>query len=334
MGIRTNCPQCGHKLNLKAHLAGKIGVCPQCQAKFRIPELPAGSSPDGSDIELPPSIQPVQQQAPAAAPATPAKPAGAQAAQAPTQATVQSVTSPQQAQASATAAAPNTAVPAATSVQGTPQVTPAQAAPAQASATPVQAVAPAGVVAQQVTPVAAQQAPDVFSEAPEAVWYVRPPSGGQYGPAKSDVMRGWLQEGRVTADSLVWREGWADWKRADATFPNLGKGAAPAAAAPQAAAAAASVPQAGAAAVPAGVAQGAVPQAAATPVGGQAGIPVGGAVSVGSADPFGAPSIGTASTRSVTYRRRNKAGRVVGITVLIVATLILLPLLYYVLSNQ
>lgn len=36
MGIRTICPN-GHQLNLKAFLAGKIGICPRCGVKFRIP---------------------------------------------------------------------------------------------------------------------------------------------------------------------------------------------------------------------------------------------------------------------------------------------------------
>jgi hypothetical protein len=62
---------------------------------------------------------------------------------------------------------------------------------------------------------------DPIEEAPEAVWYVRPPSGGQYGPAKGDVMRNWIAEGRVSADSLVWREGWADWLAAGPIFPSL-----------------------------------------------------------------------------------------------------------------
>src|SRR5215475_14289618 len=39
MGIRFFCPN-GHKLNVKDHLAGKRGVCPQCGAKFTIP-MPA-----------------------------------------------------------------------------------------------------------------------------------------------------------------------------------------------------------------------------------------------------------------------------------------------------
>jgi len=65
-------------------------------------------------------------------------------------------------------------------------------------------------------------ASDPIVEAPMAIWYVRPAAGGQYGPARGDVMRKWLGEGRVTIDSLVWREGWPDWRPAAKVFPNLG----------------------------------------------------------------------------------------------------------------
>jgi hypothetical protein len=34
-------------------------------------------------------------------------------------------------------------------------------------------------------------------------------------------MRTWLSEGRVSADSLVWREGWRDWQEAGSVFPKL-----------------------------------------------------------------------------------------------------------------
>lgn len=67
---------------------------------------------------------------------------------------------------------------------------------------------------------------DAIAESPLATWFVRPPSGGQFGPARGEVMRKWLTEGRVTSDSLVWREGWADWLPATEVFPQLGKPAA------------------------------------------------------------------------------------------------------------
>ena len=64
---------------------------------------------------------------------------------------------------------------------------------------------------------------DPLGEDPDAVWYVRPPSGGQFGPADAEVMRTWLKEGRVTPDSLVWREGWQDWAEAVTVFPKLAR---------------------------------------------------------------------------------------------------------------
>ena len=78
-------------------------------------------------------------------------------------------------------------------------------------------------------------AADPIAEAPAASWYVRPPSGIQYGPARGDVMRKWIAEGRVSSDSLVWREGWTDWKNAGQLFPNLASAGGPAVATPAAA---------------------------------------------------------------------------------------------------
>ena len=67
----------------------------------------------------------------------------------------------------------------------------------------------------------APEADDPIAAAPEAVWYVRPPSGGQYGPADGEIMRRWLEEGRISAESLVWREGWSDWQTGESAFPSL-----------------------------------------------------------------------------------------------------------------
>ena len=44
-------------------------------------------------------------------------------------------------------------------------------------------------------------------------------------------MRKWISEGRVSSDSLVWREGWTDWQAAGKLFPTLQAAGGPAAAA-------------------------------------------------------------------------------------------------------
>jgi len=105
MGVRFQCPA-GHELHVKAHLAGKRAICPQCGAKFIVPNFSGGRVSEVAD-----------------APAMPANDAGAIAA-----------------------------------------------------------------------------------------WYVRPPSGGQFGPVDDEVFEQWVAEGRVTPDSWVWRSGWPQWK--------------------------------------------------------------------------------------------------------------------------
>ncbi len=37
MGIRFRCHHCEKKLNIKRELAGRRGICPACQGRFRIP---------------------------------------------------------------------------------------------------------------------------------------------------------------------------------------------------------------------------------------------------------------------------------------------------------
>lgn len=75
--------------------------------------------------------------------------------------------------------------------------------------------------ALEPSPIHSSTPADPIAEAPQAVWYVRPPSGGQYGPARGDVMQRWITEGRVSEDTLVWREGWPEWRAAGPLFPTL-----------------------------------------------------------------------------------------------------------------
>ncbi len=55
---------------------------------------------------------------------------------------------------------------------------------------------------------------DALDGEPTSTWYVRPPSGGQYGPADGDTLRDWIKEGRVASNSLLWRDGWPQWREA------------------------------------------------------------------------------------------------------------------------
>ena len=245
MGIKFNCPN-GHKLNVKSFLAGKKGVCPHCGAKFRIPSTPAEDDhEDGPALDvssLPVPAQPVPAQPaptqPATGPAIAAVPQGASHAHPAAAVTPGGIVGgalpvgqavvppgagvqPQPAMVGAPAVA--VAVrPAGTAVgapvgmaAGVPvgQVVPAGYAPPGPSPTVGNPVMPAGAI-------------DPIAENPNAVWYVRPPSGGQYGPARGDIMRKWIAEGRVTGTSLVWRDGWPDWRNAAEALPELRRPAA------------------------------------------------------------------------------------------------------------
>ncbi|MGI9456148.1 MAG: GYF domain-containing protein [Aeoliella sp.] len=93
MGIRFVCPN-GHPLHVKLELAGKRGICPQCQAKFLIP-VPNGSATTNST--------------PATAQNVAASPSVAQAASSP--ATAPSTVQPAQQPATSNSAASLAAVP-------------------------------------------------------------------------------------------------------------------------------------------------------------------------------------------------------------------------------
>ena len=125
MGVRFECPA-GHKLHVKAELAGKRGICPECGAKFIVPSFSG-----------------------------------------------QRVTED------------NGAATTSTVVVNSP--------------------------ASTITPPPVPGAPPPPLVEPTA-WYIRPASGGQFGPASDDVFAQWIAEARVSADSWVWRNGWADWK--------------------------------------------------------------------------------------------------------------------------
>ncbi len=57
----------------------------------------------------------------------------------------------------------------------------------------------------------------------EMYWYVCPPSGGQFGPATTQLLRRWVREKRVGPKAYVWHEGWSEWKLAGDVLPEYTK---------------------------------------------------------------------------------------------------------------
>jgi hypothetical protein len=200
MGIRFYCPN-GHRLNVKDFLAGKRGICPHCAARFRIPiasELAKGA----------PRIQPNSPAARSVATVAASRSVSAVAAGV---------------DESPDLDAPATELPVAESLASKS----VEAEPVAVDAVLIES--PLAASARSLESAPSPVMPGVsrelefaaIDESPSSVWYVRPPSGGQYGPAYGDVLGKWISEGRVSADSMVWREGWADWQMAGAVFPGL-----------------------------------------------------------------------------------------------------------------
>lgn len=181
MGIRVVCPR-GHRLHLKAFLAGKRGLCPHCGARFRIPS-------ESTDSPQPFAEPPLRGRDPV--------PGDAVLAMS-TTAPLSDLAPVRPAQASDRSLV-QTEVP-----QALPVVTTAHSGPGHPAATDT-SVSFARSVETAMGP---------LDDDPSAAWFVRTPGGGQYGPASLDVMRDWIVQGRVSPQCLVWRVGWSEWQSA------------------------------------------------------------------------------------------------------------------------
>ncbi len=194
MGILFCCPNCERPLNIKAHLAGRKGKCPSCQCRIVVPE--------SSQIAVSNFEQLVQTH----------EFAGANVSHL----------------LETNSSSPELARGAVASGQAADLLPLDEAQLEQASIPsakigedvdfhaegPIPAVGPSQAISSPIES-------DPLHEAPNCKWYVRPPSGGQFGPADADLMEKWIDEGRVTGDSFVWREGWEDWKIAADIFTEL-----------------------------------------------------------------------------------------------------------------
>ncbi|MFZ5832065.1 MAG: GYF domain-containing protein [Planctomycetota bacterium] len=251
MGIRFYCPN-GHKLHVKDFQAGKRGVCPHCGAKIQIPYQSTRKSSRDERIEAeigisldPEPAAPSEQDLIRYTPETSDSGFGDQFhgdtgspyVSNPFLTTPAPVRRPETSAETAKAAVPP---------GPTPEFRPTAAAPAGFPTSPAApttglprpepglggipmgfgsspAVGSAPSVGSAGAVMSAAGA-DPLAAGNAGMWYVRPAAGGQYGPAAGEVMRVWLSEGRVGADSLVWCEGWPDWKMGFEVFPQLRAG--------------------------------------------------------------------------------------------------------------
>ncbi len=221
MGIRFYCPN-GHRLNVKSFLAGKRGICPHCGVGVDIP----------LESQIPPGSKKFRDQHAVDSAKASGEAKVTEKSNGPLLALDEiedEITTTGDSQILTQSAIMKRS--------GSDTTLPRPAPPNQATDQP--GTKPSGASASAAAndfelpdsmqdvdgPAETTNAPtaDPLAEDPNAVWYVRPPSGGQFGPAVGDVVRSWLDEGRITADSLVWREGWPEWQTADTVFPQLAK---------------------------------------------------------------------------------------------------------------
>jgi hypothetical protein len=302
MGIKFQCPN-GHSLNVKSFLAGKRGVCPDCGVTFRIPSesMPSTRAEPigGSADAVPEAVAARESAAVPHAAVAPGSPSNGHVGRPYQPASMVPV--PAAPVAASPAYAPQPALP-----SGVP-IPAAGAIPAARPAAPgvVPVGVPVGTPAPYGQPAALPAWCDPISESPHAIWYIRPPSGGQYGPARGDVMRNWLAEGRVSGDSLVWREGWTDWRSAGQVFPQLAGG-------PQHAA-------------------GPMPAAAAVP---SAAVPSAAQASTAASSPADAAPRSTRTTARYSARKKSGSGLAIAALVgLVVVCVVLVGVLVVVLNR-
>ena len=186
MGIRFHCPY-GHRMNVKAFLAGRRGLCPTCGAKFDIPFQSEPEALAGDATEK----------------------TGAESTDESTDQSTEESTD--------------------TIVLDLPYLAAPPTAPTEPWSSPIEPTAAAHQVALGSVPPeatasaeAAGQAQDRPAPLPSTKWYLRLGTGEQFGPVRDEVIRQWFDDGRIVANTPIWRDGWADWRSASTVFRAAG----------------------------------------------------------------------------------------------------------------
>lgn len=109
-----------------------------------------------------------------------------------------------------------TAVPNSVSVKlASKAITKPIAMPAEASKSIASSNADVATANESTATALETTAPVVESE---QLYFVRPPSGGEYGPAGKETIELWISQRRITAETLVCKLGSSQWKKAREAF--------------------------------------------------------------------------------------------------------------------
>jgi hypothetical protein len=180
MGIHFACHHCNHALHVKDFQAGKRGRCPDCKQSFRIPMSDAAYSISIEEGVL--------------------QPIGAKQADL-KKATLEALNG--EGVFSEATKSKRTK---------TDAVAPTTNKDYSASVLTESSVKARSILDSDI------DIPVAEEPTHEPLWFVRPPSGGQFGPAPAHLLHEWIQERRVTDDSYLWCEGMQDWKLAADLF--------------------------------------------------------------------------------------------------------------------
>ncbi|MDO5580984.1 MAG: DUF4339 domain-containing protein [Planctomycetia bacterium] len=212
MGIRFFCPK-GHKLNVKAELAGKIGICPKCGEKMMIPLVstrdPGEKKSSDQENRAVKSLDVVGNPGPEGF-TMEATDLGGSA--------VDNELSNLQSHYLVESPLGDDHFENEEKSVGVVQVSSDTDSEQQI---PQTSSAKDHVSPDPVIPTPEQAPSNQLLSDPLVHWYVRSGDNQSYGPASGAIIQSWIKERRIGPSMLVWREGWSTWLEARNVFPEL-----------------------------------------------------------------------------------------------------------------
>jgi hypothetical protein len=188
---------CNQPLHVKDFQAGKRGKCPKCQGSFRVPAKDSDFSLAVEESAAIPVIGKSTVQS-----KLKSKASSVLDAKMPEKKPLAKSVSPPRPD-------PRTVSTESASVQSTSQIKPKDTLTQKPAEKPTEKPLEADALTM----------PASLLPLLDVRWFVRPPSGGQYGPATTQMLLDWIGQKRVTADSLLWREGLTTWVSARELVP-------------------------------------------------------------------------------------------------------------------